>query len=274
MEVRRRSVLAAAGVVMGAGSLAGCVTRSDDGPVESDLAPMADAHVHLFNAADLPAGKFVQYVVIPDRWPSHPPFVAAIADIVVNVLKRFVVPARNERIRAIRADNLEPDVSPERFDQAVRDRIRQIEADERASGFLESPVSLLESYRELTEILAADAGRPMAPTPEIPPGAQGFAAARRDLVQRSAGVFAEVARKADDPGPAGHGVVLEKNLEALPFAKAGGQAARLVGWAFLMMQSRQHHLAKYVAGQKNEVWRTYLPPMPGLTLGIVENSGA
>jgi 5-methylcytosine-specific restriction endonuclease McrA len=33
-------------------------------------------------------------------------------------------------------------------------------------------------------------------------------------------------------------------------------------------------LAKYVAGQKNEVWRTYLPPMPGLTLGIVENSGA
>jgi 5-methylcytosine-specific restriction endonuclease McrA len=25
-------------------------------------------------------------------------------------------------------------------------------------------------------------------------------------------------------------------------------------------------LAKYVAGQKNEVWRTYLPPMPGLTI--------
>jgi hypothetical protein len=248
MEVRRRSVLAAAGVVMGAGAVGGCVTPPDEGPVDPKLAPMADAHVHLFNAADLPAGKFVQYVVIPDRWPGHPPFVAAIADIVVNVLKRFVVPVRNERIRAVRADSLEPDVSPERFDQAVRDRIRQIEADERAPGFLESPVGLLESYRELTEILAADAGRPIQPTPETPvPGARGFAAARRDLAQRSAGVFAEAARKAHDPGPGGPGVVLEKNLEALPFAKAGGQAARLVGWAFLMMQSRQHHLAKYLA---------------------------
>jgi 5-methylcytosine-specific restriction endonuclease McrA len=29
-------------------------------------------------------------------------------------------------------------------------------------------------------------------------------------------------------------------------------------------------LAKYLAGQKNEVWRTYLPPMPGLGGAIAE----
>jgi 5-methylcytosine-specific restriction endonuclease McrA len=33
-------------------------------------------------------------------------------------------------------------------------------------------------------------------------------------------------------------------------------------------------LAKYVAGQKNEVWRTYLPPMPSFGGGIAENSSA
>lgn len=33
-------------------------------------------------------------------------------------------------------------------------------------------------------------------------------------------------------------------------------------------------LAKYVAGQKNEVWRTYLPPMPSMGVGIADNVSA
>jgi len=52
-------------------------------------------------------------------------------------------------------------------------------------------------------------------------------------------------------------------------AKKGDKALHQTGMRLRREPKRPRYvpyisLAKYVAGQKNEVWRTYLPPMPGM----------
>lgn len=71
---RRTLIAALASLVAGCTE---CCRISRLGPVIPDKPPVSDAHVHLFNAADLPVEGFLRYVVLPDHlkgfeilWPA------------------------------------------------------------------------------------------------------------------------------------------------------------------------------------------------------------
>src|SRR5947209_3469265 len=112
----RRAALAGS-----AATLAGA--RTINRIVPSSSATFNDAHVHLFNMADLPAGNFLKYVAIPQKFPNAPGWAAAIVDLVAEVL-RFLAPTAEQELRSIDAGTNFFEVTPEKFGEAVAAHIR------------------------------------------------------------------------------------------------------------------------------------------------------
>ncbi len=65
-------------------------------PLPPEKHGIADAHVHLFNAADLPIVGFVKYVLGPGQFPGVPGILLAVANIFLVVLKHSAISARRE----------------------------------------------------------------------------------------------------------------------------------------------------------------------------------
>jgi hypothetical protein len=230
MELSRRSVLAAAAL-----TATGCARKPAPGPSPAAGSALADAHVHLFNGADLPAGRFAQYVALPEMFPDLPPYVDALADVALNVLQKLAIPAVRETIRTGGVGSAAPDISPEAFGQAIEARIRAVAPADQ--GLMPaSPAPLAESYRALTELLGRDPS--LAPA-GVAPNAVAPGAARADVAAAGRQLFTETARQAGQP----NGLV--------PAAAAPGDTnpfvKRLIAWIYQMLQSRQHHLARYLA---------------------------
>lgn len=241
MRLGRRTVLAGA-MAAGGGLAGGCQIPPKVPPENPSAAPMADAHVHLFNAADLPAGKFVQYVVVPEKWESTPAFVGAILDILTNVAKTLVPLADYERIRVVRPTRDEPDVSPERLARAVQRRINTLTEEEQARppAFAPQGPSLLESYDALNAALATSLGEPRRPAPPGRSFAAPTTATRRAVASEARLLIARSARLAEQDG-----TLARPPGPAPMFPTFVDKAQLLMGWVWLMMQGRQHHLALY-----------------------------
>ena len=66
-------------------------------PAAATLNRLGDAHVHLFNAADLPVTGFMRFVVIPEFIPHLPEIVLALVDSTVDTMKALAPSARAEQ---------------------------------------------------------------------------------------------------------------------------------------------------------------------------------
>lgn len=116
---------------------------------------LGDAHVHLFNAADLPVQGFVRFVIVPHYIPHIPQVALAIIDAAVTVLKAMAPSARTEAARRPR------DAAPLDFANRLADRIEAATRTNAAAAQTVTPGETVEdSYRALAIVLrAADPAR-------------------------------------------------------------------------------------------------------------------
>lgn len=189
---------------------------------------IGDAHVHLFNAADLAVTHFVQYVAIPARFPNAPNWGKAIIDLFATLLKELAPTAEREA-RSLRIGARLTGISPARFGFLVAQHIRQRTAPR--PGALVDPEGseLIESYRELNRAISADSASPA-----------GFL----DPSQPNENLIAEIARKAEDGRIAPGDVADQKAASGFGTADLAS-AARLLGWGYLMLLPRARHLTRY-----------------------------
>ena len=111
----RRSLLTGGATAL----LAGCAKcpSFDALPPAPDQRVVHDAHAHFFNGADLPAVRFMKYVIAPAHLDALPELVLAFVNIAVWVLKRTSITAADEmRLRVPPWDRGRGlDVPPGRF---------------------------------------------------------------------------------------------------------------------------------------------------------------
>ncbi len=94
-SVSRRTLLGA-----GMASLASACASGAAPPLPfppTGNATLGDAHVHLFNAADLPVAGFVRFVILPEYLPHVPGIALALIDAALTVLKATAPSANAER---------------------------------------------------------------------------------------------------------------------------------------------------------------------------------
>lgn len=147
LSLDRRSILGLALVAL-TSACAGCP------PLPALAAPttkrLGDAHVHLFNAADLPVKGFVDFVIIPQYLPHIPEVALALVDAAVTVLKAMSPSARSELARRPR------DATPRDFADRLATRI---EASTRLTGTeakaLAPDENVAHSYAVLGALLRA-----------------------------------------------------------------------------------------------------------------------
>ncbi len=246
MRIDRRLVLTGGSVLSAYGMYWPAVLAQTPAAARPRL--IADAHTHLFNAADLPAGGFAARVVIPDLWPDMPPFVGAIADFFISVVKQLARPAADEPVRDAGAAFAD-EVTPELFGWAVGARIETVELTARVDEAVGGEVNLLVSYDALTRILAASIGQPLLyPSRPFAPTLDQ----RSFLAGQASKVFRAVAEWADEG-------VKRAGLVASEIVEAGfGDAVRLVGWGWLMCKLRQRHLDQYLRDYTSSAARPVL----------------
>jgi predicted TIM-barrel fold metal-dependent hydrolase len=212
------------------------------------LAPstaVADAHLHLFNASDLPAAGFVKYVYFPSKFGELPSWGAAAIDLFVGFIKPFAVTiADEERILSASA-TARPELTADEFGGRIAAHIETRTA-EIAGG--DSNSGLVDSYDDLSRAVAMDGGftdlvqrqpRFFSDTIEL--------AHREAVNRRSFRIVAEKAEREAGPSP---GIAADKALGRFSMTEGffglSGGAARLVGWAYMMMKSRSQHLDHYL----------------------------
>lgn len=231
---RRTVVTVAAGVALGLAAQRASAAAS---------APIADAHLHIFNGSDLPVGAFVRYVVIPDRFPSLPAWVGAVADLAVNVIKPLAVSVRREAGKPTVSLASAGEITPESFGQAVSDYIAArsgspaVLAERSATPF---DPALAVSYRalleEITPIVGTGAGFIRDPTTNT----FALRLEDRDATRRTFQALALLAEAPTAPPPNPQNKSLLEQLSLL------GGAGRMIGWLYLMCKSRQSHIDKYL----------------------------
>lgn len=209
-------------------------------PATTVPSAVADAHVHLFNASDLPIGGFARYVIVPERFPGSPGAAKAAEDL-LNRAKSWAVTVAEERGPGA------GDVSPRRFGDLVLARVDELEG---RAGAAQADPALAESYRDLGAVLAFDKRRfgdaallgQMMREPGAPAASDGRQALRRAFVSTAD----DEERSAAEPPGTG----LLKSMSQLELAPAvagpASEFASLVGWAYTMCQGRRAHLRKYL----------------------------
>lgn len=246
-RVDRRTLIAAA---VGAGFLGGCAGGASAARTPTAGTPVADAHVHLFNAADLPISGFVRHVYLPGRFPdgSLPDWARALAGFFLEV----VHPLAEISIRAEYVRSLFPPkkVTPESFGQRAAEHVDELTSQPlrpgagSLHGFAATPsadqeLGLRRSYDALGEAAAAAAGVGSGARPLGDPFLKS-APARRESFERFRFAFTELARRAEGGSPA--------TFAAFATSSTDEQSdfARLIGWAYLMCLSRTRHLEEYL----------------------------
>jgi len=234
---RRRLMLAAAG---------GAVAVAAPGALAAPAVdPVSDAHLHLFNGSDLPVGKFLRYVYLPDQFPALPPWLDAVADAGVNVIKKLATTARQEAGQHAFAATLNggSEVTPERFGQVLGDYVA--EGSRSPVAALNGPQApfdpaLAASYRALVQEVSSGSLNFLQKF-KIDPQTNllNLQVDDRPALRQ---VFTLAAKAADQPPPA----QLDQNLDLLNPLSLLTDAGRVVGWLYLMCKSRQSHIDKYL----------------------------
>lgn len=256
----RRSLLAS-----GALLTAGCASWPGlpPGPRGTGRAGVIDSHVHLFNAADLPVRRFVEYTIA--RKIGEFPGKSALIDLFTSVVKPLS-PTIDEELRILRA-NLNPprETSPQLFAEAATARslglsVPEIDDGERPSlekWDADTGDGLAASYDALIALLAAAHLSEAEIEPLLQPFTRDAASLRRqDGLRRR--VFQATAERADE-GPAeveGRARAALAILQPESMSLAGpdearaveiiGEVVRTVRWGFIMLQSRTSHLQRYL----------------------------
>ena len=124
MHMGRRSFLAGGSTSL---LLAGCCPCPDFESVSLPPGAIdaADAHVHLFNGADLPVVGFAKYVLAA-RFPNLSPAILAIANVLLTALKFSSLSANAERRLRVPPWGRGDRVSPAEFADALADRIERV----------------------------------------------------------------------------------------------------------------------------------------------------
>jgi hypothetical protein len=218
----------------------------------------ADMHVHLFNAHDLPVGRFLLDVIFREQALPRP--LKAVIDYLLRRAQSLAISAKAERrllngaaFAAARAGARTPEGFAADFAAWAGEGAHReppwpslfIDATERRAG-----------YDELLDAVLADApGGILTAEQRLRSTAPG--PARTGAVQHALADLARRAESAAAPAPSG---MLQTPLAA---ADSGGgcpsQACpphgyslsfaailRYLGWAYLMLQSREFHLVKYL----------------------------
>lgn len=238
MELSRRQLV---------GSSAACLLIGS-GPAwarqRSEPAPLADAHVHLFNMADLPAAGFFRYVVLPKILPKAEFAWPAIIDL-AEFLKRRTITAAQEAgdPEALAAGAPPPAYSKRSFSLLVAKRItamsqrkgRAVVLPGGSAALATDETELFQSYARLAQLLNSRKSERAAAGPgRVEP------ATISDLVEQ---------------GEAEGGTPSEETPSAAACPEApteGPKPPRLVAianqlaWIRRMMQSRESHLERYV----------------------------
>lgn len=220
--VDRRSVLAVLG------GLAACRGAYPGTLGSPPVKPFADAHLHLFNAADLPVEGFLRYVSIPNLVGAPVPgWGAALLHLFATLYKPSALTAREERgrLRARASAGWSEAEFAARTAEAIERNVGRGVADTVAT-----PGGLRASYRSLDETLLQASAVPVSRNPDL-------AAAERRRV------LADIAAAAERIGDvAGDDPAAASGMGAL----GAGALFRLLGWAHLMVQSRERHLLTYL----------------------------
>lgn len=221
----RRRVIAAAAVLPAVASVSGGLSLAAPQPAM----PVGDAHTHLFNAADLPVRNFLKYVELPSRYPSSPGWAKALIDLFGTVFKRLAGTASDELNRMASRQSA-PIVSPEAFARAVTRHAS--ERMKRTNAGLVDPeeLDLAQSYRELNVAVAADAG-----------DRSQFS----DPTQPNPAALVLLARKTEG-GAVRPGDVADRGAAAAMSLSGLSDAARILGWGYQMLQSRDRHIRHYL----------------------------
>lgn len=257
MELDRRQF-----VGVGAASfLTGCVHCAELDPIPSTdrRQPVGDAHVHLFNASDLPVRRFFEFVIIPSYLANFPEIALAVLDIAVRVLKAFAITAEQEQGNLLRTGKPTRDgeVGAEAFADRIADRI---EEEVTARGFVpsaeRSPESnLADSYFMLSLYLREAQARASGRPGQIA-GRASDASNDRELYAQIARVdrqfLARIARQGR--AVAGSSAAAARAAESAGCrAQAAAAADRdlgeiwaIVTWAFRMVHSRCRHVRDYL----------------------------
>jgi len=201
---------------------------------------VADSHVHLFNASDLPIEGFLKYVVFPGDAASAPDWAAALIDMFAAFYKPQAVTATAENGPS---QGLSPERDPQAFGLAAAQFIDQrVEARQALDS---GSASLRSSYEALCRALADGTGVPRpAGKAMIAEGSQITAKAFERAAESASSELELPARRARDLGTASAGPCACDTPE--PSDHGIDRAVRLIGWGYILTNSRRSHLRRYV----------------------------
>lgn len=212
LHTDRRLFMAGLAVLAGCGKEAGT-------PVPPGM-PFADAHVHLFNASDLPVDKFLGYVVLPSHYPTAPTWALALVHMFATFYRPLAVTVADERKNTVQ------DWNAERFGVAAAAHIQPLvqAAPLVTTNGANDAAALSESYRALLSGVKAMSGSDFVKN------------AGSDAV-----AFVDIAQAVDrgvDPQPSAP--LLSASATSL------SDLIRLIGWGYLLLQSRDSHAQTYL----------------------------
>lgn len=256
-SIDRRTLL---GLV--AASLAsGCVSCPSLGQAPAGFG-FGDAHVHLFNAADLPIAGFLRFVALPELAPNMGSVWKALIDLAVTVIKPFAISAEAEQSRLFppwrEAAADDGDISPRAFADRIAARVETFTRRPKSAFAAGEEENLHDSYIAFGALLAEGRSRALgristlgtATEKSLDDPAVKAAASRIDR-----NFLARVAREGEAvPGgemPAPK-FLLDNAMLAGPTDLADEKGNDLSGlwatiqWAYEMMRPRCAHMRSYL----------------------------
>jgi len=225
----------------------------------------ADMHIHLFNAHDLPAGKFLVEVLF--RKQQLPRLLKAVIDTIVRRIQPRAISALREKARLEGAALVSEDLAewtPERFGAEVGAWARNRVDDETTPNPFAAPVDDGETglglFADAAEMRAAYDELIAAVVNEGESSAEAVVQGREQQSTAVDRAFARLAQQAETPQVSDVGEISEAVVPTLPASpvQCGAESCperpysmsvpailRYLGWGYLMLKSREAHLNDY-----------------------------
>lgn len=204
---------------------------------------IGDAHVHLFNAADLPVASFFRFVLAPDHLKDWPDLVLAMIDMALNVVRNRALTASEEMGRMRAPWQAQIASSPAEFAGQVAERAESLirARGPRLSGERDPANDVSDSYFVLAELLAREARRQ---TGRSAPAFTEDEASRNAWFGEAAHLDRGALGRIADQGAE---VLEHGNPPAQYFAlRSPAKIWSLIAWAFRMTHTRSAHVREYL----------------------------
>ena len=224
-----------------ASSLSACVRPSGALPIPTPSSAVGDAHVHLFNGADLPVGGFFKNVLIPNRLAGWPEIALALIDIAVHVLQASSRTASDELDDLAAGLAVPTELSPAEFARRVAARGNSVARDAALAHAMRDPRrDVADSYAALGALVREEGRRRGLSSPHV------MARPNERLIDTQA--LADIAENGAAV-PTGRARATELH------GMSAGEVWAIIAWAFRMTHSRSAHLREYLAGMSSPAAR-------------------